>query len=59
MFNFHEGQDDDANGFDTMVVKEDDNDSEVRSLFLNRYSFVMDDQKNVRHSTYSLMSETD
>lgn len=38
LFNFHEAQDDDADGFDTMVVKEDDNDSEVRSLFLNSYS---------------------
>ena len=36
--NFPEAQDDDAEGFDTMVVKEDDNDSEVRSLFLNSYS---------------------
>lgn len=38
LFNFPEAQDDDADGFDTMVVKEDDNDSEVRSLFLNSYS---------------------
>ena len=37
-FKFHEAQDDDADGFDTMVVKEDDNDSEVRSLFLNNCS---------------------
>ena len=38
MFNFPKAQDDDADGFDTMVVKEDDNDSEVRSLFLYSYS---------------------
>ena len=38
LFNFPEAQDEDADGFDTMVVKEDDNDSEVRSLFLNNYS---------------------
>ena len=38
LFNFPEAQDDDADGFDTMVVKEDDNDSEVRSLFLNNCS---------------------
>lgn len=37
LFNFPEAQDDDADGFDTMVVKEDDNDSEVRSLFLSSY----------------------
>ena len=38
LFNFPEAQDDAADGFDTMVVKEDDNDSEVRSLFLYSYS---------------------
>ena len=38
LFNFYEAQDDDADGFDTLVVREDDNDSEVRSLFLNSYS---------------------
>ena len=38
LLNFPKAQDDDADGFDTMVVKEDDNDSEVRSLFLNNYS---------------------